>query len=92
MKNGISFAASLGVLLACVVTVLGVLLLTVSPIPKDASAPLDEYAAQRAFQHVEALSAYGPRPIGSPAHTAAQAYLMEQLQKLGLEPQVQRAF
>ena len=92
MKNGISFAASLGLLLACVVTVLGVLLLTVSPIPKDASAPLDEYAAQRAFQHVEALSAYGPRPIGSPAHTAAQAYLMEQLQKLGLEPQVQRAF
>ena len=66
------------------------ILLIRPPAPLPASAPADQYSAARALPHIQALAAR-PRPIGTPAHAAAQAYLIAQLKQLGLEPQVQKA-
>jgi hypothetical protein len=60
------------------------------PAPLPASAPADQYSAARALTFIQAL-AKQPHPIGTAAHAEAQAYLIAQLQQLGLEPQVQKA-
>ena len=54
-----------------------------------ASAPPDEFSAERAFRHVEAL-AREPRPVGTPAHARARKYIVGELQTLGLSPQIQK--
>jgi len=59
------------------------------PAPLPESAPPDQFSAARALRHVEVLAAR-PRPIGTQAHTEAQAYLVAQLGRLGLKPQVQK--
>jgi len=71
------------------VAALSVLLLR-PPAPLPERAPADQYSAARALPHIQALAAQ-PRPIGTAAHAAAQAYLIAQLKRLGLEPQVQKA-
>ena len=55
----------------------------------SASAPLDEFSAERAFRHVEAL-AREPRPVGTAAHAQARNYIVRELQTLGLNPQIQK--
>ena len=71
------------------VAALSILLLR-PPAPLPASAPADQYSAARALPHIQALATQ-PRPIGTAAHDSAQAYLIAQLEQLGLEPQVQKA-
>ncbi len=70
-----------------ILTALYVLLPT-PPAPVPASAPLDQFSAERAFEHVKAI-AQSPRPVGSAAHDAAREYILAQLTGLGLDPQVQ---
>ena len=81
-----------GIVLFLVLLALAALsiLLIRPPAPLPASAPADQYSAARALPYIQALAAR-PRPVGSPAHAEAQAYLIAQLRQLGLEPQVQRA-
>ena len=55
-----------------------------------ASAPAGEFSAERAFEHVQAL-ADRPRPVGSEANARARAYLVSQLEGLGLQVEVQEA-
>jgi hypothetical protein len=51
-----------------------------------------EFSAGRAMQDLEVI-ARQPRPMGdNPAHTAAREYLVSEIRKLGLEPQVQDTF
>jgi len=45
------------------------------PAPLPESAPADRFSAARALPHIQALAAR-PRPVGSPAHAEAQAYLI----------------
>jgi len=45
-------------------------------------APADEFSAERAFVHVEAI-ARQDRPIGSPGNAAARAYVVSQLGAMG---------
>jgi Peptidase family M28 len=71
------------------VAALSILLLR-PPGPLPASAPTDQFSAARALHHVQALAAR-PHPPGTAAHAEAQAYLVAQLKRLGLEPQVQKA-
>ena len=54
------------------------------------SAPAEVFSAQRAMEHVRVI-ANNPRPIDSPAHTASREYLLGELQRLGLEVELQRA-
>jgi len=53
-----------------------------------ADAPPVAFSAARAMGHVEALAAH-PRSVESPGHTAAQAYLVNTLSRLGLKAEIQ---
>ncbi|MBN1771360.1 MAG: M20/M25/M40 family metallo-hydrolase [Deltaproteobacteria bacterium] len=58
------------------------------PDPRPADAPAAEFSAGRALVHVRAVAAE-PRPVGSAAHARTREYLLGELRKLGLEPEVQ---
>jgi Peptidase family M28 len=55
-----------------------------------ATAPSEEFSAQRALNHVRVI-ARAPHPIGSEANDRVREYLVSQLSSLGLNPQVQAA-
>ncbi|MEZ0449378.1 M28 family peptidase [Cellulomonas sp. ICMP 17802] len=57
------------------------------PAPAPADAPADEFSAQRAFQHVEAVG-QEVHPAGSPAAGDVRAHIVDTLTDLGLEPEV----
>jgi hypothetical protein len=60
------------------------------PAPRPADSPADEFSAARAMAHL-AVIAKEPHPPGSRAHAAVRAYLIQELERLGLEPRVQAA-
>ncbi|WP_083971547.1 M28 family peptidase [Actinoplanes awajinensis] len=53
-----------------------------------ASAPADEFSAQRAFSEVRTIAA-APHPAGSAANDRVREHLVETLRGLGLSPEVQ---
>jgi glutaminyl-peptide cyclotransferase len=56
----------------------------------DAQAPAPAHVdGAAALRHVERLVAIGPRVAGSPGGERARAYIVGELKKLGLEPEVQ---
>ena len=59
--------------------------------PEDlaADAPLDKFAAARAYEHIEAIS-QAPHPMGSREAEYIRETLIEKLNKLELVPEVQR--
>src|SRR5215217_289238 len=66
-------------------------LLALEPLdPLPASAPANEFSAERAFSHVERI-AERPHPVGSEANAEVRDYLLRQLEDLGLQPTVQEA-
>src|SRR5829696_3884148 len=60
------------------------------PEPLPASAPANEFSAERAFSHVEQVGEQ-PHPVGSAANAEVRNYLVGQLEDLGLRPTVQQA-
>ena len=54
-----------------------------------ADAPAEVFSAGRAMRHVEAI-AHEPHPLGSAAEEPVRVYLIDELKKLGLEPELQR--
>jgi hypothetical protein len=62
----------------------------VPPRVVGADAPATLFSAERAREHLRAIT-YAPRPVGSAAHAEARAYLVNELNALGLETEVQRA-
>lgn len=61
------------------------------PPPAPTSAANDPaFSAERAWKHLEALTAIGPRPAGSEGAARARAYLREELENLGLQVEEQR--
>ncbi len=65
--------------------------LTNPPAPLPANTPADQFSAQRALVHVQAISGQA-HPVGSAAHAEVQAYIRQELAALGLESQVQAVF
>ncbi|HZE22403.1 MAG TPA: M28 family peptidase [Blattabacteriaceae bacterium] len=57
------------------------------PQPLPATAPENEFSAQRALIHVREIASV-PHPLGSAADAAARNYLVAQLTQLGLQPQI----
>ena len=53
-----------------------------------AATPLREFSSARAMQHLRVL-AQTPRPRSSPGHTAARDYILHELRRLGLNPELQ---
>lgn len=80
----------LGVVVALVLSLLvAIVLLTLQPLaPLPASAPTNEFSAERAFAHVDQLSQQ-PHPVGSEANAGVREYLLRQLEDIGLRPTVQ---
>lgn len=58
------------------------------PEPQGIDAPATEFSAERAMAHVEQI-AQQPHPMGTPANAEVRAYLVEQMEQLGLNPDVQ---
>jgi hypothetical protein len=58
-----------------------------APDPLPATAPENEFSAERALIHVREIAAV-PHPLGSPADAAARNYLVTKLTNLGLQPQI----
>lgn len=62
-----------------------------SPPPSlDVNAAPTEFSAQRALLHLESI-AEQPHAVGSQAHAKVRDYLIDELKKLGLTPQIQNA-
>lgn len=59
------------------------------PAVRGGEVAATEFSTRRAMAHVEAL-AQRPRPVGSEAHAAARDYVLSELRKLGLAPEVQK--
>jgi hypothetical protein len=59
------------------------------PEPKPESSPQTEFSADRAFEHVKALS-QTERPIGTAANDSARNYILGELRELGLKPEIQQ--
>lgn len=59
------------------------------PEPKPESSSSAEFSAERTFDHVEQL-AQTPRPLGTAANDSAKNYILDELRKLGLEPEIQQ--
>ncbi|NVJ14868.1 M20/M25/M40 family metallo-hydrolase [Myxococcus sp. AM010] len=72
------------------VSILLALLSFRSPASRPASAPEGGFSAKRAMAHVYAI-AQRPHPIGSSENARVRAYLVAELTKLGLAPEVQEA-
>ena len=58
-----------------------------APPPLPATAPENEFSAERAMIHVRQVAAV-PHPLGSPEDATARSYLVAQLTNLGLQPQI----
>src|SRR5215211_235749 len=82
----------IGVVVALVLGALAAvsLLALEPPDPLSASAPANEFSAERAFSHVEQI-AERPHPVGSAANAEVRDYLVGQLEDLGLQTTVQEA-
>ena len=67
------------------------LLSIVSLIPPaiNANVPPTEFSSARAREYLKAI-AVTPHPIGSPAHAVVRDYILSELSKMGIEPQVQK--
>lgn len=57
----------------------------------DKNISQTHFSTSRAFEHVKAI-AEEPHYLGSPAHSKVRNYIVEQLQKMGLEVQTQEGY
>jgi peptidase M28-like protein len=63
------------------------------PRPKPAGAPANQFSAGRAMNVLRRLVGDDrPHPVGSRANDAVRARIIDELQKLGYQPEVQNAF
>jgi hypothetical protein len=58
------------------------------PPPLPASVPADDFSAERAIRHIQAIAAQ-PRPTGTSAYEAAADYVLDQMVKMGFETETQ---
>ncbi|NJN08282.1 MAG: M20/M25/M40 family metallo-hydrolase [Richelia sp. RM2_1_2] len=86
---GASLSKSLFLLLILLLSVVIALWQLIPPAVIPASAPLTEFSAERAMQHL-AVIAQKPRPMGSTGNIAGREYLVEELTAMGLQPTVQK--
>lgn len=61
------------------------------PAARGDGAAASEFSAARAMRHLPSIASR-PHPVGSAENARVRAYLLAQLQALGLQPQVQTAF
>ncbi len=62
----------------------------IPPAVVPASAPATDFSAERAMEHLRVI-AREPHPTGSTANARVRDYIVEQLNSLGLRPDVQKS-
>ena len=77
------------VILLLALVVFGTISLHRPPRPATGGAP-NEFSYERALEHLKQF-ATEPRPINSAAHDRVRDYIMDQLRKQGLQPELQTA-
>jgi Peptidase family M28 len=82
----VSVAGLAALLLVGIAAVLG--MAPTAPTGRD--APLEAFSAARAMTQISAI-ADDPRPVGSPQHDEARAYLLDELGSLGWRTEVQES-
>lgn len=61
------------------------------PKPGTEEIPETEFSTHRAFEHVEEISR-APHYVGSMAHSVVRNYLIDELQAMGLQPEIQEGY
>ncbi len=75
--------------LACLVVGIGIALAPfILPVPRGIDTAADAFSANRAMQHIQAI-AQQPHPIGSTGIADVRAYILDELQAIGLKPEIQ---
>lgn len=85
-----SLAAGLIALCVLLLIAIGAIRDTTPTAVSPAGAPDREFSAQRAFAQVERF-AVKPHPVGTAEHTRVRDYLVGELRRLGLRPEVHEA-
>ena len=60
------------------------------PDPQAADAPPSEFASGRAMEHLKVI-ARRPHPVGSEEHSEVRNYILKELEKVGLNPEIQKS-
>jgi hypothetical protein len=78
-------------LLASLLVLVGLACQTTQPIPLDPGpvGRLNQFSSERAWGHLETLTAIGPRASGTRGASKARSYIQEQLDLYGIEFEVQ---
>ena len=59
------------------------------PDPKPESVPPDLFSAERAIEHIQQIGRY-PHPLGSKDNERVRDYIVNELQKMGLNSEIQQ--
>ncbi len=57
----------------------------------DLETPVQEFSTLRALEHVKSI-AKAPHYLGSDAHEEVKTYIVDELKKMGLQPQIQEGY
>lgn len=87
-RKGRSFVLTLSVAVTLILAVFLILWAERPPQAKSEKTSDLVFSAERAMRHVEKI-AQNPHPIGSLAINGVRVYLMEQMEQLGLNPELQ---
>jgi hypothetical protein len=82
-KNNASLLATL-----FIVAAIGLLYFSMMPNWVSNATGLSEFSTSKALEHIQVLSKK-PHYVGSQNHTTVRNYLIQELEKLGLKPQIQ---
>jgi len=90
-KNKMKGLAKIGIIfIICLASIIIGLLPIRTPQMVSSDAPLDQFSAERALEHLNVIAKV-PHPTGSVEIFQVRDYLIQELQKLGLEPELQKS-
>jgi uncharacterized Tic20 family protein len=90
MKTKYVFLKSLALLILILVVPIVGFQLNKAPKAVPENAPLSEFSAARAMKHLVYIASE-PHSIGTNAHAKVRDYIIDELRKLGIEPEIQSA-
>ena len=90
MTSNFGRGSAICLLSILLLAVFGYLSLQQMPSPKPATlnAPANEFSSARAFKHLEVIAAK-PHPVQSPEHAQVREYIVNELTRMGLSPEIQ---
>jgi len=89
-NNSTTIVQTIVVVLVIIAAALAGMSSLAMPAVVPVSAPAEEFSAERAMEHIRAIS-QTPHPTGSLENAQVREYIISQLEALGLSPEVQQA-